>query len=32
MYVDLEWTREDDLTFGNMNLKGFEGQSDSDEE
>ena len=30
--VDLEWTREDDLTFGNMNLKGFQGQLDSDEE
>ena len=30
--VDLEWTGEDDLTFGNMNLKGFEDQSDSDED
>ena len=30
--VDLEWTGEDDLTFSNMNLKGFEGQSDSYEE
>jgi hypothetical protein len=30
--VDQEWTGEDDLTFGNMNLKGFKDQSDSDEE
>ena len=30
--VDLEWTREDDLTFSNMNLKGFEGWSAADEE
>jgi len=30
--VDQEWTGEDDLTFGNMNLKGFEDQDDSDEE
>ena len=30
--VDCEWTGEDDLMFGNMDLKGFEDQSDSDEE
>jgi len=30
--VDREWTGEDDLTFGNMDLKGFEDQSGSDEE
>jgi len=30
--VDREWTGEDDLTFSNMDLKGFEDQSELDEE
>jgi len=30
--VDLEWTGEDDLTFGNMKLKGVNDQSDSEDE
>ena len=30
--VDLEWTGEDDLIFGNMKLSGNNDQSDSDNE
>jgi hypothetical protein len=29
--VDQEWTGGNDLTFGNMDLKGFEDQSDLNE-